>query len=89
MFSRDGAVVGSDDVVNHLRAFLPAPDEGGDVLTDAGQDVVVQIAVADVAEDRDAGAGMEAFDGGGRLVLEINADEAKELQQCLEGVTQG
>ena len=29
------------------------------------------------------------IDGGGRLVLEINADEAKELQQCLEGVTQG
>jgi hypothetical protein len=25
-------------------------------------------------------------DGGGRLVVEVNADEAKELLECLKGV---
>jgi len=29
------------------------------------------------------------IDGGGRLVLEINAEEAQELKECLQGVTQG
>jgi len=28
------------------------------------------------------------LEGGGRLVVELNADEAAELQHCLEGVTQ-
>ena len=41
------------------------------ILADAGQDVVVQIAVADVAEDRDPGAGVEAFDGGRGFVDEF------------------
>src|SRR5690606_14144082 len=75
VFGRDRAVVAADHVVNDLGAFLPAADEGGDVLADARQDVVVQIAVADVAEDRDAATGVKAFDRG-RGLVDIVGDAA-------------
>ena len=71
VFGGDGAVVAGDDVVDDLRALLPAGEEGFQITAQRAQHVIVDVAVADVAEGADTGPGVEAFDGGGRLLEEV------------------
>ena len=56
-----------------MAAMKPRTGDGPMEVTKEGRSLIMRVPI----------------DGGGRLVLEINADEAKELQQCLEGATQG
>ena len=50
VFRRDGAVIFGHYIVNHLRAFFPAGNEGRDVFANTGNNVVVQVAVTDMAK---------------------------------------
>ena len=71
VFGADRAVVAGDDVVDDLRALGPEGEEGGVVAAGRAEHVVVEIAVADVAEGADADAGVEAVQGGLGLVEEV------------------
>lgn len=53
-----------------MAAMKPRTGDGPMEVTKEGRSLIMRVPI----------------DGGGRLVLEINADEARELRDCLEGV---
>ena len=55
-----------------MAAMKPRTGDGPMEVTKEGRSLIMRVPI----------------DGGGRLVLEINADEARELKECLEGVIQ-
>ena len=55
-----------------MAAMKPRTGDGPMEVTKEGRSLIMRVPI----------------DGGGRLVLEINADEALELKECLEGVIQ-
>ncbi|MCK6095969.1 DUF3117 domain-containing protein [Micrococcus sp. 2A] len=56
-----------------MAAMKPRTGDGPMEVTKEGRSLIMRVPI----------------DGGGRLVLEINAEEAQELKECLQGVTQG
>ena len=58
---------------SQMAAMKPRTGDGPMEVTKEGRSLIMRVPI----------------DGGGRLVLEINADEARELKECLEGVIQG
>ncbi len=54
-----------------MAAMKPRTGDGPLEVTKEGRGLVMRV----------------PLEGGGRLVVELNADEAKELRQALEGVT--
>lgn len=56
-----------------MAAMKPRTGDGPMEVTKEGRSLIMRVPI----------------DGGGRLVLEINAEEAQELKECLAGVTQG
>ena len=55
-----------------MAAMKPRTGDGPMEVTKEGRSLIMRVPI----------------DGGGRLVLEINADEARELKEGLEGVIQ-
>lgn len=55
-----------------MAAMKPRTGDGPMEVTKEGRSLIMRVPI----------------DGGGRLVLEINADEAQALKECLVGVTE-
>lgn len=55
-----------------MAAMKPRTGDGPMEVTKEGRSLIMRV----------------PLEGGGRLVVELNADEAAELKDCLEGVTQ-
>ena len=55
-----------------MAAMKPRTGDGPMEVTKEGRSLIMRVPI----------------DGGGRLVLEINADEARELKEFIEGVIQ-
>ncbi|MGO1183731.1 MAG: DUF3117 domain-containing protein [Micrococcaceae bacterium] len=55
-----------------MAAMKPRTGDGPMEVTKEGRSLIMRVPI----------------DGGGRLVVEINADEAQALKECLVGVTE-
>ncbi|MDO5634309.1 MAG: DUF3117 domain-containing protein [Micrococcus sp.] len=55
-----------------MAAMKPRTGDGPMEVTKEGRSLIMRVPI----------------DGGGRLVLELNNDEAAELKECLTGVTE-